>query len=247
MVVATVNADGTPPTNRSKANINTKQMAAKLNTYVSTWIDHNTGGDQWFDVVCKPEYAPSAAAWDSWNKDLSKFFNEAIKSWDDSGAQNASQFIFQSIVRDTQMGLFGIGVSYFSDPIDWRWKAAPTRKVRVPEGTDLTLMNCEALFIDRRMTVTALYKAVKNQPKGGPWNRQAVLTALYNRTAQNKVGQVGMLESFAEWENRVRNNDTWLTLNFSQVELVDAYVQEFDTYREKDGITHYVILRDGGR
>lgn len=247
--------DGFPPVNpaeldaqglRDAPNINTKQMAAKLNTYVSTWIDHNTGGDQWFDVTCKPQHAANAQEWNSWNQDLTQFFNEAIKEWGDTGTQNASQFIFQSCVRDTQMGLFGIGIAYFTDPIDWRWKAIPTRKVYAPEGTELILGNCEALFVEDRMSVTQLYRLVKDpDKKDNPWNRKAVLTALYNRTAQNQFGATGQLETFASWENRVRNNDSWLNNNFSQVQIVHGYVQEFDTYREKDGISHYVILRDG--
>lgn len=231
-------------------NINLKQMKAKIATYVSTWVDHNTGGDQWYDVKFKPKYAQSAAQWDDWNKKGSTFFNEAIKEWDAEGLCNASQYIYESIVRDNQMGLFGIGIGYFTDPKDWRWEAIPTRRVLVPEGTKLTLSNCQAMFIERRISVTELYDYAREKDEEGakletPWNRKAILKALYSKTAQRTGTGAGMLESYSEWENRIRNNESCLEYNFAQIELVDAYIQEFTTYREKDGITHYIILRDG--
>ena len=229
-------------------NINLKQMKAKIATYVSTWVDHNTGGDQWYDVRFKEKHARSAQELTDWNKKGSAFFNEAIKEWDAEGLCNASQYIFESIVRDWQMGIFGIGVAYYTDPKDWRWEAIPTRKVLVPEGTKLTLSNCQAMFIERKMSVTELYDYAREKDEDGakletPWNRAAILKALYNKT--KGTGPHGMTESYSEWENRIRNNESCLEYNFAQIELVDAYIQEFTTYREKDGITHYIILRDG--
>lgn len=228
-------------------NINLKQMKAKIATYVSTWVDHNTGGDQWYDVKLKTKYFQSPQQWNEANQKASSFFNEAIKEWDAEGLCNASQFIYESMIRDTQMGLFGVGVSYFADPIDWRWQAVPTRRVLVPEGTKVTLANCPAMFIEIPMTVTELYSyAIQKGTEKVPsnWKKDPILKLLHNKTAQRQ-GTNGIMESFAEWENRVRNNETCLQNNFSQVWVVHCYVQEFTTFREKDGITHYIIPRDG--
>jgi len=230
-------------------NINLKQMKAKIATYVSTWVDHNTGGDQWYDVKLKMKYFQSAQEWNNASMMASRFFNDAIKEWDAEGLCNASQYIYESMIRDTQMGIFGIGVAYFPDPIDWRWQAVPTRKVLVPDGTKVTLSNCPAMFIELPMTVTELYDYAREKDEKGanlktPWNRKAILKALYNKTSQNK-GNTGIMESYAEWENRVRNNDAFLENNFSPIQVVHCYVQEFTTYRDKDGITHYIILQDG--
>lgn len=225
-------------------NINLKQMKAKIATYVSTWVDHNTGGDQWYDVKLKMKYFPSAQAWNMACQGASRFFNEAIKEWDAECLCNASQYIYESIVRDNQMGLFGIGVSYFPDPIDWRWQAVPTRRVLVPEGTKVTLSNCPAMFIEMPMTVTELFEYTTKTGDNNPWNKEPILRALYNKTAQ-KQGVAGMLETYSEWENRVRNNETCLQHNFSQIWVVHGFIQEFTTHREKDGITHYIILKDG--
>jgi len=135
----------------------------------------------------------------------------------------------------------------FNDPIDWRWEAVPTRSIRVPSGTKLTLSNCPAMFVDREMSVAKLYQMTKEGESKvkSPWNKDAILKALHNKTSQ-KTGSTGMMETYAEWENRIRNNETYLTNNyFTMVKLVHGYVQEFDTYAEGDGISHYIILRDG--
>jgi hypothetical protein len=250
--------DGFPPVPPSELeaqglvdapNINLKQMKAKITTYVSTWVDHNTGGDQWYDVKLKMKYFQSAQEWNQASILASRFFNDAIKEWDAEGLCNASQYIYESMVRDNQMGLFGIGVAYFPDPIDWRWQAVPTRKVLVPEGTKITLSNCPAMFIELPMMVTELYDYAREKDPDGPkletpWNRKAILKVLYDKTAE-KRGTTGMFETYSEWENRVRNNDTFLDHNFTPIQVVHGYVQEFTTYREKNGISHYIILQDG--
>lgn len=225
-------------------NINLKQMKSKIGTYVSTWTDHNIGGDQWYDVKLKGKYFPSPQHWNAANLQVSTFFNEAIKEWDSEGLCNASQFIFESMIRDTQMGLFGIGAAYFPDPIDWRWQAVPTRKILVPEGTKITLSNCPAMFIELPMTVTELYDYSKKKGDGNPWNKEAILKLLFNTTKQGSA-TTGSLETFSEWTNRVRNNESFLQHNFSPVRVVHGYIQEFNTHRNKDGISHYIIPKDG--
>lgn len=227
-------------------NMNLKQMKAKIGTYVSTWLDHNTGGDQWYEVKFKPKHATSSEQWDDWNRKGTQFFNEAIKEWDSEGLCNASQYVYESIVRDTQMGIFGLGIAYFADPIDWRWHAVPTRKVYVPEGTKMNLSNCPAMFIDREITVTKLYRYAKiaeRDSEKSPWNREAIFQALYQCTGQRNAAT--SRETFSEFVNRVRNNDAFLRHNFAPVYVVDCYIQEFDTYEEGDGVSHYIILRDG--
>lgn len=226
-------------------NFNLGEFSSKVDSYVSTWVDHNTGGYKFFTVKLerKPNNPPEVS--DTYDELATKFFNEAITEWeDDSTVRSAASYILESCVRDTQMGLFGIGVAYHKDDIDWRFCAIPTRKILVPRGTKINLSNCPALFIESETTVTELYNRVKASPDSAGWDKAQVYQMLYDRTAENSAGSTSK-ETFAEWQNRVRNNDQFLSTNFNPVELVDCYVQEFNASRKKDGISHYVIARSG--
>lgn len=224
-------------------NLNLKQHSAKVNTYVSTWTDNNMGGDKLFEV--QAQHGETSADIKRYSEQLTTFFNEAIQDWEE-GEFNFANYLLESVVRDTQMGLFGIGPVYWPDDIDWRWCAIPRRCVRVPQRTKVTLKNAPVLWVETEETVTSLYDKIKGtdkEEKDG-WNVKAVKRILYNRTAQTQNGTSGTKESPAEWENRVRNNDTFLQYDFAPIKLIHSYVQEFDDSRQKNGISHYVLCEN---
>lgn len=228
-------------------NFNLGEFTSKVDSYVSTWVDHNTGGYKFFEVKLKREKDTPPEVCDWYDDRATEFFNEAITEWDDdSDTQSAAPYILQSCIRDLQMGLFGIGIPYMKDDVDWRFCAIPTRKVHVPRGTKIDLSNCSVLFVETENTVTGLYSLVKDAPEKSEddgWNKRAVYRLLYNQVdTDDQKSDV----KFSEWENRVRNNDSFVRSDFSQVVLVDCYVQEFSTEKKKEGITHYVIGRSGG-
>jgi hypothetical protein len=227
-------------------NVNLRQFKAKIHTYVSTWIAHDTGGDNYYQVKLKAKYFNTTQECQEASDRVSKHYNESIKQWDGVGDQNAAHYIFESAVRNTQMGIFGLGLCHFADKLDWRWKAVPTRKVYVPRGTNLLLNNCSAMWVEKNYSVSELYdyvrerKANEGKSRKTGWNRKQVLNILYKRTCRKDQNQPN--ETFAEWENRVRDNDAFLRNDFySPIELVHMYQQEFNTERAKNGISHYVI------
>lgn len=222
-------------------NFNTGEFTAKVDSYVSTLIDHNTGGYKIATVKLKrkPENPPELS--DYYDEKATDFFNEAFTEWDDdSEVRGLSAYLMNTTVRDTQMGIFGIGLSYHKDDVDWRFSLLPTRKFRVPRGTKADLSNCPAAFIETSERVTDLYDKVEKAPDGSGWNKEAVFRLLYERTSsRNSSGDV---ETFAEWENRRRNSDVFIRECFEMVELVDCYVDEF-RYSGKRGVSHYIIPR----
>lgn len=227
-------------------NFNTGEFTAKVESYVSTWVDHNTGGYKFAKVRLKRKKENPPELSDAYDEKATDFFNEAMTEWeDDAETQSAAHYILKSCVRDTQMGLFGVGYCYFKDDVDWRFCSIPNRKVLLPRGTSVTLENCGVLFVESETTVTDLYNKVKSANADAGWNKDAVWQMLYDRTAENKAG-TNVRESLAEWQNRLRDNDdSFLNMNFSLVEVVDCYVQEFNEGRKKNGISHYVIARSG--
>lgn len=214
-------------------NINTKQFQAKIDAYVDNWNTINAAGSDWFEVRLKHENPIEA---DRRSRLVTKYFNDAIKKWE-GGEEDfcvGRHYIVKSATRDKQMGLFGIGVSHFADPIDFRWRVRPTRKVLVPEGTNLLLDNCPFLCIEDEMSVPDLW-AMRDKPG---WNSEAVKALLYLNTFRTDANRA---ETYAEWTERIRENDTWQYSDFPLVKFVHLYVKEFGSTPNKAEITHCII------
>jgi hypothetical protein len=216
-------------------NINTKQFQAKVDAYADNWNAINAAGDSWFEVKMKHDNPMEAL---KRSKLVTEYFNDAVKQWE-GGEDNfvpGRHYIVKSATRDKQMGLFGIGVAHFCDHIDFRWKVRPTRKVLVPEGTNLLLDNCPFLCIEDEMSVPDLW-SMRDKPG---WNGEAIKAILYLNTFRNNP-QTGIYETYAEWTERIRENDTWMYSDFPLVKFVHLYVKEFGSTPNKAEITHCII------
>lgn len=216
-------------------NINCKQFQAKVDAYADNWNAINAAGSDWFEVKLKHENPMEAMRR---SKLVTKYFNDAIKQWE--GGEDTftvgRHYIVKSATRDKQMGLFGIGVAHFADHIDFRWRVRPTRKVLVPEGTNLLLDNCPFLCIEDEMSVPDMW-AMRDKPG---WNEDAVKSMLYlNTFRQNQ--QTGTAETYAEWTERIRENDTWQYSDFPLIKFIHLYVKEFGSTPNKAEITHCII------
>jgi len=216
-------------------NINYKQFQSKVDSYADNWNAINAAGDKWFEVEMKHDDPTEARRRSQY---VTEYFNNAVKQWE-GGEDNfvpGRHYIVKSATRDKQMGLFGIGVAHFCDHIDFRWRVRPTRKVLVPEGTNLLLDNCPFLCIEDEMSVPDLW-AMRGKPG---WNEEAIKSILYlNTFRQNQ--QTNMAETYAEWTERVRENDTWQYSDFPLVKFVHQYVKEFSSTPNKAEITHTII------
>lgn len=217
-------------------NINTKQFEAKINTYVDNWVPVNAAGSEWFEVKARHEDPMEA---ERRSKKISEHFNSALRKWnnpDDDNFACSRDYVIRSGIRDIQMGLFGIGVSFFNDPIDFRWKPIPTRKVLVPEGTNLLLDNCPFLAIEDDYSVPDLWAM---RDKAG-WNKDAITALLYLNTCRTNQ-YTNLTETWAEWTERIRENDNWLYSDFPLVRIIHLFVKEFTSGANKADITHCII------
>lgn len=214
-------------------NINTKQFQAKVDTYCSTWNAISAQGEGWIDIIAEHDDPMEA---ERRSKVLTEESNRAIKQWDSVDEdelefENGSQFVLESSARDKQMALFGIGIAFFPDNIDFRFRMIPTRNVLLPDQTRICLDNCPVVFIKDQLSVVDLYD--KADLPG--WNRNAILRQLYDhvelRSATSQTGP-----SYAEWVNQIRDNQTWLLTPFLPVRLIHMFVKEFD-----GSITHSIF------
>jgi len=214
----------TPPATQERngmadmPNINTKQFQAKVDTYRNTWMAMAAQGDGYVEVLAEHDDPMEA---ERRGKVLTEEMNSAIRRWDNPDFEQGNQYILETAARDTQMGLYGIGIAFFPDSIDFRFKMIPTRRVLLPDGTRLSMDNTSAMWIEDQMSVTDLY--AKRKLPG--WNENAILRNLY---AHVELVSQNRYTGYAEWVNQIRNNDAWLLSEFQPVRLIHMFTKEFD-------------------
>lgn len=207
-------------------NVNTKQFQAKVAKYVSTWNAVSSQSDGWARIEAvhnNPMEAQRRSAC------ISEYFNDAIKQWedpidDDDAFCSFAGYLLNSGSRDTQMGLFAVGIGLWEDKIDFRWTPIPTRKVLVPQGTKLSLSNCPAMFIEDDSWSVAKLWSMRGKPG---WNDAAIERALFDRV-ELQAQTMGRSWTYSEWVNYIRNNDVSYAYDFAPVRIVHALTQEFD-------------------
>lgn len=201
-------------------NINLKQFESKVRTYAANVTAITSKGQGWFEVEAEHDDPIEA---EKRSKYLTECFNWAIKKWDNTGFANGAQYVYWTSTRDLQYAIYGLGIAFFIDPIDFRWKTIPTRKLLVPEGTNLTLDNCPAIFIEDKMSVTELYG--RRKQKG--WNEKAILRNLYDRV--EVMGQTAQRQwTYAQFVNSLIDNDQWLVSDLQPIRFVHTFTMEFD-------------------
>lgn len=227
-------------------NVNLKQFSGKIDAYCSAWLDLNTSGDSFAEVMvsdehCPPYYIPQVSDL------LTRFFNDAILDWAAPGTANAGNYIRQSAIRDTQMGIFGIGVGAFLDQFDWRFTTIPLHRILVPRGTFLDMSNCQMGFVKWKMTLPQMFEYVRDEKKakGKGWNPVATLWAIYKHQATSE-SRGNSNWNFIRWMNECRDNDPdWTKFGSPEVKLVHVFVMEFGSDGEPMGISHSIIPAGG--
>lgn len=227
-------------------NINTGQFPAKVDTYASSWLDLDTNGDAFCEVMADDEFVPPSAI-PTVSGLLSRFMNDAILDWAAPKTMNAGHYIHQSSMRNLGMGLFGIGIAANLDQFDWRFTAMPLHRVLVPRGTFLDMNNCQMAFIKWKKTLPELWEEVRDEDKARAkgWNPVAVKWAIYKHQSTSE-GAANSNWTFIKWMNECRDNDPdWVRFGAPEVKLVHCYVMEFEKDGEPMGISHRIIPAGG--
>jgi hypothetical protein len=227
-------------------NVNLKQFEGRMGAYTASWLDLNTNGTDFFEVCAQPKDIPPQYRQRVSNL-LATFFNEAIADWAAPGTANAGHYIQRTEIRDTQMGLFGIGCACFLDPMDWRWEPIPLHRVLVARGTFIDMSNCQSGFVKWKAPLPVLYEQVRNDKKARSrgWNPTAVMWALYKHQSTSE-GKGNSNWDFIKFMNEARNNDLdFIRAGAPEVKLVHVFCMEFGSDDEPLGISHKIMPAGG--
>jgi hypothetical protein len=133
----------------------------------------------------------------------------------------------------------GVGISYFPDTKDFRFRAAGFGDFLIPRMTEVGEDNVLYAGARRDMTVIDIYEPIQDEEKAtkAGWNVPAVKKAIGKATTQSGAGEMGGYEKF---QAQIKNSDVHANRQFSHVKVVHKWVREFD-----GTISFFIFEKDG--
>ena len=168
-----------------------------------------------------------------WSQILAEEITEAYRESD--------WFVYQTARLMHKFVWEAVGVGFFRDKLDWRYRSAGLGQFYFPRMSDADESEHEIICSIDEFGVagkTGLYRKIANAPEGAKdhhgWNVPAVKKAIAKATTANKTWQ--------DWETltaEIKNGDLNVANQTAKVRCVHMYVQEFD-----GSVSHYILTEE---
>jgi hypothetical protein len=161
--------------------------------------------------------SPEQAA--EWGEIIGEEFHRTLRDW--------SEFEFNHQRLSDYFVTHGVGVSYFEDELDWRWRVTGLNEFRIPRGTRASEKEIEVATVDREYRADELYGFIRDPEIAASlgWDVPTVKEALKRACAQDTTTSLGDWEKL---EVELKNNDIlYGTAKSKVVKVVHMWVKEF--------------------
>ena len=130
----------------------------------------------------------------------------------------------------------GVGIGFWEDDIDWRFRAAGFGQFYFPRRIAATEARQEIITADQEFSISDLFRKVEDpeQAAENGWNPAAVRKAIEKATSAEPP--------WNDWERlveEVKANDIFVGNRLPVVRVVHGFVKEFD-----GTVSHYIISED---
>jgi len=229
--------DGDPPYNPNtlrsmgqayRANLNFGEAAADLENALAAYTDLVNGVEKLVEV--KTTFGDESER-QNWAGAISEEFHKTLVEWD--------QFHFNFQLLAHHFISQGLGVTFFENDKDWRWRVCGIGDFLIPRGTQATEDRIEFAVARRVYLAHELYNFIKNPKaaKEAGWNVEEVRKALATIHKGNRPADQG----WEELEKEFKNNDLFYSYaRAGEIRVNHYYVREYD-----GTVSHYIGLRDG--
>lgn len=169
-----------------------------------------------------------------WSAILSSEFSKTVRDW-------GEDFDYYRQRLAQQFTRHGAGFAYFEDEFNWQWRADGLSAFKLERDTESRSSAIDYCTCKRSMTVTELYKFVRNETLAkevGRWNVEAVKRAIL--TAAASEGQTFYNYQWQDFERQMKENDIDMGSKSKKVQVYHLWVREYDGQ-----IAHYIGLQNG--
>jgi hypothetical protein len=168
-----------------------------------------------------------------WNQIISEEFDRMLRAW------HRFEFNNQSLARE--FVIHGLGVAYFEDDYDWRWKICGLSDFILPRNTPANEDDIDYAIARRRYTTTQLYQFIKDPKfaKENGWNVEETKKAIYWATSSRNSSPTSW--EWEELEREIKQNDVYYgRVRAKEIWVLHFWVKEFD-----GTVSHFMTLENG--
>jgi hypothetical protein len=166
-----------------------------------------------------------------WNDIISEEFHRVLREW--------KEFEFNHQRLSDIFVSHGVGVCYFEDEVDWRYRVTGFNEFRIPRGTRANESEIEVATLERDFRADELYSYIRDPEVANQlgWDVKTVREALKRACAQETTS------SIADWEKlevELKNNDLlYGTAKSKVIRVVHMWVREFS-----GKVSHLIFLQE---
>ena len=166
-----------------------------------------------------------------WNEIISEEFHHTLREW--------KEFEFNHQRLCDYFVSHGVGITYFEDEVDWRWRVAGLSEFRIPRATRANEFEIEVAMADREYRADELYAFIKDPDVASElgWDVSTTRSAIQRACHSNQT------IAMADWEKlevELKNNDILYGHAKSKVvKVVHMWVREFS-----GKVSHLIFLQE---
>jgi hypothetical protein len=167
-----------------------------------------------------------------WSEIISEEFHRTLREW--------REFEFNHQRLSDYFVSHGVGVTFFEDEVDWRYRVAGLSEFRIPRATRANESEIEVATADREYRADELYSFIRD-PKVAEelgWDVNTTRTAIQRACYANQA-----TVTLADWEKlevELKNNDLLYGQAKSKVvKVVHMWVREFS-----GKVSHLIFLQE---
>lgn len=166
-----------------------------------------------------------------WNDIISEEFHRVLREW--------KEFEFNHQRLSDIFVSHGVGVCYFEDEVDWRYRVTGFNEFRIPRGTRANESEIEIATLERDFRADELYGYIRDPEVASRlgWDVKTVREALKRACAQETTSTI------ADWEKlevELKNNDLlYGTAKSKIIRVVHMWVREFS-----GKVSHLIFLQE---
>lgn len=213
------------------ANVNVGEAKAEDTMAQNPFIEMGTVSQNLWQITTKFGNTTDQARWSTI---ISSKFTAKVREW-------GGDFDYFRLKLAQQFTRHGVGFAYWEDEKDWRWRSDGLGAFKLPRNIETRASALGYCICKRSMTVTELYKHIRNEARAkevNRWNVEAVKIAL--RRAAVSSGNALETYSWEDFQRQIKENDIEFGYRAEQVQVYHLWVEEYD-----GKVSHYLGLQDG--
>jgi hypothetical protein len=165
-----------------------------------------------------------------WSQIVSEEFHNTLKEWQEFEINH--QMLADNFVSH------GVGICFFEDETDWKWKVAGLSEFRIPRGTKANEWDIEVATVEREFMAHELYAFIKDPKVAADlgWNVKMVRLALIHSCRDDSLE----MSDWEKLEEELKNNDILYGNSRSKkIHVVHQWVREFS-----GKVSHLIFLKE---